>query len=508
LSGSTKTLSNSGKKDVATNKRQKGKTAMTFPEPPKEAESLERLFETFAQTILAQMNTWAASEGMPQSVHQFVDFTEIGYRLRYAVKHEYWDLLLRYYDHPFWGQEAVEQFVRKQWSAMLASPTEVPLSAEEIQSLLYQDFLFPLLEVLEQYATFHPTLEQLLESYSRYQAMWAASSIRWDVIIPLVQFTSDLQEPVRFSSHLQLAPFTREEKTSVWNRGTKLDDLVGRFRPVDFNAFLKTRFKLTGFHIDTRNTFGNQELSTEVENIITALRLVKAGDVGVLAFFETNQMPRSSMPSSFISLPSDQSIRQPDSFYSLHFGSLYTLSETDLTVAQALSEALQKLDKQKSGLAVALRHFNQAYGRINHEDRIIDLTVALESCLLADVATEELNYRLALRGAALLAQAKLWEPEKAQALLKAMYAIRSAIVHAGRQLSDLRKEHRSMLQKLGIPPHEFPGRCENIVRDILRTYVMWLIQSNKSVQTICSDLDRSILRGLIQSASGAGGDAV
>ncbi len=481
---------------------------MILPELPNDAGSLERLFETFAQTILAQMNTWAASEGMPQSVHQFVDFTEIGYRLRYAVKHEYWDLLLRYHDHPFWGQEAVEQFVRKQWSALLASPTKAPLSSEEINSLLYRDFLFPLLDVLEQYGTFQPTREQLLESYSRYQAMWAANSIRWDVIIPLVQFTSDLQEPVRFSSHLQLAPFTREEKTSVWNRGTKLDDLVGRFRPVDFNAFLKTRYKLTGFHIDTRNTLGNQELGMEVENIITALRLVKVGDVGVLAFFETNQMPRSSMPSSFISLPNDQSIRRSDSFYSLQFGSLYTLSETDLPVAQALSEALQKLDKQKSGLAVALRHFNQAYGRTNHEDRIIDLTVALESCLLADVSTEELNYRLALRGAALLAQAKLWEPEKAQALLKAMYAIRSAIVHAGQQLSDLGKDQKKLLGKLGIPPHEFTGRCENIVRDILRTYVMWLTQEGKSVKTICSDLDHSILQGLTRSASGEGGDDV
>ena len=234
----------------------------------------------------------------------------------------------------------------------------------------------------------------------------------------------------------------------------------------------------------------------EVENVITAFRLVKAGDVGVLAFFETNQMPRSMMPSSFISLPNGQSIRRPDSLYSLQFGSLYTLSETDLPVVQRLSESLQKLDTQKSGLAVALRHFNQAYGRTIHEDRIIDLTVALESCLLADVSTEELNYRLALRGAALLAQAKLWEPEKAQALLKAMYAIRSAIVHAGQQLSNLGKDQKRLLGKLGIPPNEFSERCEDIVRDILRTYVMWLTPGNRSVQTICGDLDRSILQGL------------
>jgi hypothetical protein len=63
---------------------------MTSLEQPNDAESLESLFEVFARAILAQMHTWATSEGIPQSIHQFVDFTEIGHILRYEVKHEYW----------------------------------------------------------------------------------------------------------------------------------------------------------------------------------------------------------------------------------------------------------------------------------------------------------------------------------------------------------------------------------------------------------------------------------
>jgi len=486
---------------------------MTLPKQPNDAksndaESLASLFEVFTKATLAQMHTWATSEGMPQSLHQFVDFTDIGYMLRYEVKHEYWDLLLSHHNDPFWSQEVVEEFVRKQWSALQTSPTEKPLSSEDIKSLLYQDFLFPLVDMLERYGTLQLTHEQLQESYFRYQEIWTASSIQWDVSIPLVQFTCDLEQPVHLSAHLQLAPFTPEEKTAVWNLGTKLNDILSRFKPVDFHAFLGTKFQLTGSHIENRNTLGNPELNMEVEKIITVLRLVKAGDVAALAYFEMSQMPRSIMPSSFISLPNDQSIRQVDSLYSHQFGSLYTLSQTDLPVIQTLYESLQKLDTQKSGLAVALRRFNQAYSRTIHEDRIIDLTIALESCLLADASSEELNYRLALRGAALLTQAKLWEPEQSQALLKAMYAIRSAIVHAGQQLSNLKKDQKKLLEKLGILPHEFPGRCENIVRDILRTYVLWLTPGNRSVQTICGDLDRSILQGLTQSARGEGGDGV
>lgn len=474
---------------------------MTVPEQPNDAESLASLFEKFAKTTLAQMKTWTDSEGMPQSVHQFVDFTDIGYRLRYEVKHEYWDLLLSHHNDPFWSQEVVEEFVRKQWSALQTSPTEKPLSSEEIESVLYQVFLFPLLDILEGCNTFQPTREQLLDSYSRYQEMWTASSVQWDAHIPLVQFTCDIQESVRISPHLQLAPFTHEEKTSVWNWRTKLDDTI-HFRPVDFETFLKTHFQLTGFHIGTRNTFGNQELITEVKNVITAFRLVKSGDIGVLAFFERSQMPRSFLPSSFINLPNDQSIRRPDSLYALQFGSPYTFSEADLPVAQTLTESLQRLDMQECGLAVALRYFNQAYGRTIPEDRIIDLTVALESCLLTDGSTEGLSYKFALRGAALLAQAKLWEPEKAYALLEAMYAIRSAIVHEGQQLSDLGKNGKKLLGKLNIHPDKFPGRCENIVRDILRTYVMWLTPGRRTVRTIGDDLKRSILQGLTPSARG------
>src|SRR5258707_456071 len=129
---------------------------MVLSEPPNDAESndtesLERFFERFAQVILVQMSAWATSDGIPQSIHQVV----------------------------------VEQFARKQWSALQTSSTEEPLSSEEIKSLLYRDFLFPLVDLLEHYDTFQPTREQLQESYIRYHEMWTASLIRWDVTIPL-----------------------------------------------------------------------------------------------------------------------------------------------------------------------------------------------------------------------------------------------------------------------------------------------------------------------------------
>jgi hypothetical protein len=52
-----------------------------------------------------------------------------------------------------------------------------------------------------------------------------------------------------------------------------------------------------------------------------------------------------------------------------------------------------------------------------------------------------------------------------------------------------------MLQKLEISPDAFPGQCEQIVRDILRAYVLRLAKDG-SVQAACNTLDRYILQSL------------
>jgi len=216
------------------------------------------------------------------------------------------------------------------------------------------------------------------------------------------------------------------------------------------------------------------------------------GDGGALAFFERGRM---------VSGPPTMSASVSPALFVRQHNTLYHFTEVDLPIATALYTTLQEFDQHKRGLAIALRRFNQSYSRINPEDQIIDLTIALESCLLGD-GNEELNYRLALRGAALLAKAKLWEPKDARDLLKALYIVRSAIVHSGQELSNLGREATKQLRDLKISPDKFPQRCEDIVRYIVRTYVLRLAEdgaSDKTVRTICVELDQSILEGLAKS---------
>jgi hypothetical protein len=86
-------------------------------------------------------------------------------------------------------------------------------------------------------------------------------------------------------------------------------------------------------------------------------------------------------------------------------------------------------------LRFAIRRFNSSYGKLRHEDRLLDCTIALESLLVSDERDLSLQFRL--YGALLL------EPNRQRAktydFLKKLYGYRSKIVHKGGDIPDLLK---------------------------------------------------------------------
>ncbi len=228
------------------------------------------------------------------------------------------------------------------------------------------------------------------------------------------------------------------------------------------------------------------------------MRLLCEGDVGTPVIFEHSRVLTGLGTTQSLSAPNDQRVRSGGPKYIL------TREENDLILLQTILTALHSLNTPQAGkgkqkpsreLTVALRRFNQAYGRDLREDRIIDLTVALERCLLPDTR-EELSYKFALRGTAFLVwtKANKWDPHTGHALLRAMYEARSKIVHEGKQLTDIEEKLKD-LQDMGIQLNDFPQQCENIVRDILRAYVLQVASGN-SVKDIATGLDRYIVDGL------------
>ncbi len=463
--------------------------------PPQD---LEVLFVTFAERFFARLESWTKSNSIPQEIYPYVQFTDDSFGQSVRMSQNY-TAFLRDLDHSLFTMPESIQCAKEHWAKGLLPSPEISDSAgrpirvttfEQVQLFLVRELLSPVLDVLNQYGVGKPSHEQILASYHRWRGLWSAipgTIGQWEVSIPLFNFSCDLQQAQAISSQLQLAPFTAEEKTTMWNSSTFPQPFMGI--PITFEAFRQTKYKLRG----TRSRLQGgrdvgQDIPVELDDIITALRLLKAGDVGALAFFETGRMVGGPVTAG-MSRPLALQLRQ--------YGTRYDLTESDLPQVTSLYGALQGIGPQKKGLAFALRRFNQSYGRDLLEDRITDLTFALDSCLF-DTKETELRYRFSLRGAAMLATTRtnILTPRQSQFFLFLMYDIRSAIIHSGKRLADLRGMLRK-LERVGLQPDQFPQLCENIVREILLAYVRRLA-TRQSKQTIIQDLDDSVVDDLTE----------
>jgi len=482
-----------------------------------DTESLEDLFVTFAHVILAQMISWVEQGEDLTYVYEKISFTEEGGYTQVLETVRDYLMLLQRHNEFILAMEAADNCARRYWESGLfrfpqnltlpdgAGSTLTSPTFEQVRSMVIQDLIFTINDICTRCNTLQPTDEQMIEQYQRIKELWTATTIQVDVTFPLLNFRSDLQQEYRIGTQLHLAPFPSEEKTVVWNEGGYDHAMIPK--PMELHIFATVQFKLSGVRHQVKDmpvgTCTTEGIVNELGNVLTAFRLLKQGDIGAPAIFEKDHTSSVWQTPALNRSLNDYRVRQ--------LQSIYTLSETDLPTLETLLNELHTLNipqrrsgKQKAqrdtqkpygDLAVALRRFNQAYGRDVREDQIIDLTVALERCLLADTK-EELNYKFALRGAAVLARikAKDWNPHKSHLLLKVMYDARSAIVHDGKQLADL-EEKLKVLHDVGIPPQNFVQECENIVRLVLRAYVTQVVAS-QSPKEIVKDLDRYIVDSL------------
>ena len=512
--------------------------AMISPQDQGESRSLDDVFLAFAHLFLQKMEAWRKRAGMiPLNLLAEVIFYENDFdseeRDQYPIAVGYLppeqrnndeEFLSASVEDPLWtSQEAYACVAR--WGEVIGtpfSPSPMPIFVHEGLPIAFQNWAFlrcelvvPILDVLVRDETLQPPDEHLLESFHRFQREQTDPFVCWDISIPLVGSRSNVQQIEPLGSFL-LAPFPLEERERIWNT------FEGRL-PINIADFANTTLYLMSTRREQREAFNQRDrfqtwlertrpdpnwknvppyraMVDEVEDIITALRLIKAGDVRVPSFIERlhTQFPRT----------------EEKVIYSLHDHSIYheshrhliayVLNETDLVHVRTFFQALQQLRtgsndlyKPHGPLSIALRRFNQAYHRELPEDQIIDLTIALESSLLAK-ERDELNYRLSLRGAALLVDAEpKWETNRSQALLKTMYDVRSGIVHDGQRIAEREKDLRK-LQSVGISPQEFLVQCENIVRDILKAYVLRGVLG-QSTEQVNRDLDKRILQGLMIS---------
>jgi hypothetical protein len=481
---------------------------------------LEQSFLKFARGVLSHMEQWIRAEGLTGFNYFAHSFGENSYNRWAEVTAEY-GTLLQGHMQDLLAMEETQQCAQRHLQADVILPslqenkkTETTENAPQDGSLSQQteqqvvlDLLVPLLESINLHDTFSPVDEQLLAQYRRLIAHWSDSFERVDITFPLVNFSCDARESQPLSAHLFLRPLTPADKTALWNDDAK--NFTFSEPPLDARTLMSLSWKLSGTYAFLKNGPPNpnttkQEVLHELGDIVAALRLLKKGDVGAPAIYEKNQRPVLWQGVRMVNVLGNQQVRQ----FPLSPFQYYELSEPDIPDLKELSKALHQLRTGRpqaslyGDMTLALRRFNQSYNRTVPEDQIIDLTIALESSLLVKERGEELSYRLSLRGTALLAPRGVWEPSKSQILLKVMYDIRSKIVHDGRLLSDLGKDIKK-LQHVGIQPSEFTQQCEDIVRDVLKEYVLRKEATGQSMEQINEELDKLIVQSLkLQSHPG------
>jgi len=449
----------------------------------------------FARKALEQAQLFVAAEGMPRRAEALFEFrapefsgsAAVGSTIsfRQIEKPDFRGLLL--VNRERWRTKEAEDCAREHFERgvhrerrvlgedwkPIRSPTFGSSGNQLGQQLIYEVH-YALADLCERLQTLRPNKDQLLEAYDRLVQHWTDPTIEWCLAAPLVNFRTDRCR-LRIDGEIELIALSHEEKTGLWNHSPGFGPF-GEPQVIDRGDLARARFTLVGFSRNGREDHGfGPEFANKVTRIVTALRLLRGGDVGVPAILGTSSGLFEKFASQYVF-----DGRTRDS------GRVFELRASDCDDFAKIYDAL---GGPASAMQIPLRRFNQAYGRPSAEDVIIDLTIALESCLLSNSGAKKVP--LSKRGTALLVH--LRNSAETEPLLRAMYEVRNEIVHDGRLLSD--EELRKRIERLSPPiGKDFLHACEDVTRDVLRECVLRLAVGG-SLSDLCQELDGRVLSG-------------
>ena len=357
--------------------------------------------------------------------------------------------------------------------------TNPPVIHVDDQWWIAHALMYPINSLLESAQTFDVKDAQILAEFDRwiyrrtteveddYRAIW-----------PLFHFESPISD-YAFGNGIKLSTLSGEDKTQIWNGAEHSREFLNLSV---WQLGAATHMLSADYSRPSQPTGIPHQHGKAMGRIITSLRLKHKGNVGVPAGFEFRIDDDMSMSMS-IAVSENEHFCQ-------RFKKAFRL---DVHEVQALNSILTDLDDcDEKNLAVALRWFNHSYSDRRPEDRLIKFAICLESTVLADMS-QELRYRLALRGSALLSSVR--PPAQTHQLLKLMYDVRSKIVHQGRTIKDIETDQKVRKLVASLGGGDFVEHCEDVARDVLRTYVS-KTTSSFSIQELNRHVDNRLVADL------------
>ncbi|WP_226663420.1 HEPN domain-containing protein [Microbulbifer aggregans] len=347
---------------------------------------------------------------------------------------------------------------------------------EQARSWLIIKLGFPVAAALDSSGVVEFEEEALTKNYLDYRESWAGEVITEDIIIPIHNVTFEsLEFPICIDDRLTLKKVDDDMAFEYW------DSLVRWSRFHDLHSLGDAKIALCGEVNDLTKEL--PEIKSSAGGFITALRLLADGSVGAAGCMH---LPR------YIGFMGggggiiDESISEPWG------GRKLVITDSLISAAKGLCRKIKILQEKGSlsSLETAVRRYNMSYQRKHFEDKVIDLTISLESSVLHGVK-DELNYRLAVRCSSLLA--KKIKPETTFSFAKCLYSLRSIIVHQGIIQKDVQSAPGSV--KKVFKNFEDGGGMDMAVR-IVRESVLeliYLVEEKGSLDAALNFLDEDII---------------
>jgi len=266
----------------------------------------------------------------------------------------------------------------------------------------------------------------------------------------------------KFGAELDQLPITGEVLLRrVSEEDKQFLDWAVKSRFLSFYEVPEFRFALETSAMLPEKTFSTGEAEERFGRVVTALRLIKPGAVGVSIVLARETGSRAIVGA-----------HRPFVLHAL--GKPYSFGKQDGDKLENVVRELcaGRLDDRQN---IALRRFEMAYERDAAEDRLIDCWVALEA-LFSPSDRRELSYRIALRAAYFIASSP-GEREQIYTALRDCYDTRSDIIHGRKPKQDVKV-------------------AADAVEDYLRRALRKVVSDPKSFQP--DQLDLVVARGQLQ----------